>query len=58
MLQIKVEKIYEDSLDLIPSPTVKIQIFTKNEGDGIEPRVFFKIFSTLPTLTDVMWLFS
>ena len=54
----KVEKIQEDSLDSIPSPShsVKIQImggkfcltFTEDEGDGIESRFPFKIFSTLP----------
>ena len=59
---IKVEKILKCSLDSIPSPSpsVKIQILTGvrennflfyflflSEGGGIEPRLHFKIFSTL-----------
>ena len=51
----KVETISEDSLDLIPSPSpsVKIQIMggtAEGEGDGIESKLPFKIFPTLPTL--------
>ena len=51
----KVEKILKGSLDLIPSPSpsVKIQIMggtAEGEGDGIESKLPFKIFPTLPTL--------
>ena len=42
----KVEQISEDSLDLISSPLPLVKIKTI-EGDGIESRLPFKIFSTL-----------
>ena len=63
----KVKNILKGSLDLIssPSPSVKIQImggkvciiwiFTEGEGDGIESRLHFKIFSTLRLEKDVIW---